>query len=131
MRHSAKVQIGAAAAEGELFSAPQIVTVVGRDLWALTELIEAGERGCTPIDQPAPRWRQTRRRGFVLRIVGRMAELQPDKAEKHLRRQLNVQGVTMARKGVAPDLITQELQSAEAMVRCELVRLKCMPGGVA
>lgn len=31
-------------------------TAAGRDLWALERLIEAGEQGCTPIDQPAPRW---------------------------------------------------------------------------
>lgn len=28
----------------------------GRDLWTLERLIEAGVSGCTPIDQPAPRW---------------------------------------------------------------------------
>lgn len=29
---------------------------VGRVAWALRALIEAGERGCTPIDTPGPRW---------------------------------------------------------------------------
>ncbi len=28
----------------------------GRDAWALAELIRAGNRGCTPVDQPGPRW---------------------------------------------------------------------------
>lgn len=28
----------------------------GRDAWALAELVRAGERGCTPIDHPGPRW---------------------------------------------------------------------------
>ncbi len=28
----------------------------GRDLWTLERLIEAGANGCTPIEQPAPRW---------------------------------------------------------------------------
>tara|TARA_R110000787_G_scaffold21236_5_gene62938 strand:+ start:1349 stop:1648 length:300 start_codon:yes stop_codon:yes gene_type:complete len=28
----------------------------GRDAWALRELIKAGPNGCTPIDNPAPRW---------------------------------------------------------------------------
>lgn len=28
----------------------------GRDAWALDRLREAGPKGCTPIDQPAPRW---------------------------------------------------------------------------
>ena len=30
--------------------------VKGRDLWALGQLAEAGPRGSTPIDNPAPRW---------------------------------------------------------------------------
>lgn len=33
-----------------------IVSVKGRKAWALDALIKAGERGCTPIDRPAPRW---------------------------------------------------------------------------
>lgn len=28
----------------------------GRKGWALNELASAGERGCTPSDNPAPRW---------------------------------------------------------------------------
>lgn len=40
-----------------------IITVSGRDRWALEELIRAGERGCTPIDNPAPRWS-----GYVFNI---------------------------------------------------------------
>ena len=31
-------------------------TVRGRDAWALLELLKAGARGCTPIDNPGPRW---------------------------------------------------------------------------
>lgn len=31
-------------------------TVRGRDAWALSELVKAGPRGCTPIDNPGPRW---------------------------------------------------------------------------
>ena len=70
-----------------------------------------------------------RRRGFLLRIVARLAALQPGKAEKHLRQQLDVQAAAMARKGVAPDVIAQEMRFAEAFVRCELIRFKC--GGTA
>jgi len=29
---------------------------LGRNAWALRQLIAAGRRGCTPIDNPAPRW---------------------------------------------------------------------------
>ncbi|MBY5743528.1 hypothetical protein HFO28_07965 [Rhizobium leguminosarum] len=32
------------------------ITVVGREWWALEQLIKAGDKGCTPIDNPAPRW---------------------------------------------------------------------------
>jgi len=33
-----------------------VVAVRGREAWALMALIAAGERGCTPIDHPGPRW---------------------------------------------------------------------------
>lgn len=32
------------------------ITVQGRDRWALECLITSGALGCTPIDQPGPRW---------------------------------------------------------------------------
>lgn len=32
------------------------VSVKGRDRWALEQLTLAGPKGCTPIDNPAPRW---------------------------------------------------------------------------
>ena len=32
------------------------VTVKGRDRWALEQLAAAGNQGCTPINNPAPRW---------------------------------------------------------------------------
>lgn len=41
----------------------QPFTVNGRDCWALTELIKAGPRGCTPIDHPGPRWS-----GYVFKL---------------------------------------------------------------
>lgn len=33
-----------------------VITVNGRQRWALECLIKAGPRGCTPILNPAPRW---------------------------------------------------------------------------
>ena len=30
--------------------------VRGRDAWALSELVRCRQRGCTPIDNPGPRW---------------------------------------------------------------------------
>jgi hypothetical protein len=34
----------------------QAFTVKGRDAWAILELIKAGPNGCTPINNPGPRW---------------------------------------------------------------------------
>ncbi|MFC1459592.1 hypothetical protein ACETIH_23415 [Microvirga arabica] len=46
---------------------------VGRFAWALFCLIEAGERGCTPIEQPAPRWSnyvfRLRRQGVAIETI--------------------------------------------------------------
>ena len=39
------------------------ITFIGRDAWALRELIKAGEQGCTPIDNPGPRWS-----GYILKL---------------------------------------------------------------
>ena len=39
------------------------LTLVGRDAWAAKELVLAGEKGCTPIDNPAPRWS-----GYILKL---------------------------------------------------------------
>jgi len=35
---------------------PFMVEVKGRDAWALDRLRAAGQKGCTPITEPAPRW---------------------------------------------------------------------------
>ncbi len=35
---------------------PERVTVKGRPAWAMLQLMTAGERGFTPIDNPGPRW---------------------------------------------------------------------------
>jgi hypothetical protein len=32
------------------------ITLSGRDLWTLERLMNEGATGCTPIEQPAPRW---------------------------------------------------------------------------
>ena len=47
--------------------------VIGRFAWALLRLIEAGEKGCTPINQPAPRWSnyifRLRRQGVAIETI--------------------------------------------------------------
>jgi hypothetical protein len=36
--------------------APCVVYVKGRNAWALRELMDAGSKGCTPIERVGPRW---------------------------------------------------------------------------
>jgi hypothetical protein len=46
------------------------VNVLGREAWALLNLVEAGTTGCTPITTPGPRWSdyvfKLRRDGIVV-----------------------------------------------------------------
>ena len=35
---------------------PFTILATGREAWALDRLRAAGPKGCTPIDEPAPRW---------------------------------------------------------------------------
>lgn len=37
-------------------SQPFTIRAKGRVRWALEHLIDAGRRGCTPIERPGPRW---------------------------------------------------------------------------
>lgn len=50
-----------------------VVQVTGRDEWALRELMKAGEKGCTPIDNPAPRWSaykfNLKKMGFAIEVI--------------------------------------------------------------
>ena len=36
--------------------APVVIGLKGRPAWALDKLLDAGDAGCTPIQNPAPRW---------------------------------------------------------------------------
>ncbi|GMB82860.1 hypothetical protein NN6n1_36430 [Shinella zoogloeoides] len=49
------------------------MTVIGRDAWALRNLINAGAAGCTPIEHPGPRWShyvfKLRGFGFLIETV--------------------------------------------------------------
>jgi hypothetical protein len=48
--------------------AMQILELAGREEWALSHLLAAGDVGCTPISHPGPRWSdyifKLRRRGL-------------------------------------------------------------------
>ncbi len=50
-----------------------LVRVRGREAWALLELVKSGERGCTPIDHPGPRWsgyvHDLRKIGFAIETI--------------------------------------------------------------
>jgi hypothetical protein len=45
----------------------------GRDAWGLIQLLNAGERGCTPINAPGPRWShyvwKLRRSGLIVETI--------------------------------------------------------------
>lgn len=49
------------------------VTVIGRNAWALQRLKAANENGCTPIDNPGPRWssyvHKLRKAGLAIETV--------------------------------------------------------------
>jgi winged helix domain-containing protein len=51
----------------------QVLDLAGREEWALSHLIAAGDEGCTPIDTPGPRWSdyvfKLRRRGIDIATI--------------------------------------------------------------
>jgi len=51
----------------------QILELAGREEWALSHLISAGDEGCTPIDTPGPRWSdyvfKLRKRGIDIATI--------------------------------------------------------------
>lgn len=51
-RHKAGTPYLVTPSTGEPFR----IVVSGRDRWTLEQLRKAGARGCTPINNPAPRW---------------------------------------------------------------------------
>jgi hypothetical protein len=51
----------------------QVIDLAGREEWALSNLLAAGDLGCTPIDTPGPRWSdyvlKLRRRGIDIATI--------------------------------------------------------------
>lgn len=49
------------------------IAVCGRERWALECLVAAGDKGCTPIETPGPRWsgyvHKLRRMGFAIETI--------------------------------------------------------------
>ncbi|MBZ0129635.1 MAG: hypothetical protein K8F59_11015 [Rhodobacteraceae bacterium] len=73
------------------------IVVSGRDRWALEELRRAGDKGCTPIDNPAPRWSAY---VFNLRELGLEIETL---SEPHGGDFAGHHGRYVLRSGVTPD----------------------------
>jgi hypothetical protein len=51
-----KLTFSATIAPDQEHPSPRRIGLIGREAWAMLELVEAGTKGCTPIDNPAPRW---------------------------------------------------------------------------
>jgi hypothetical protein len=73
----------------------------------------------------------TRRRDFILRNAARLGDAAPKTAEKLLAHAINVQVETMARRGIAPDMIAREARALENAIRAELLRLVVLEGETA
>jgi hypothetical protein len=69
-----------------------------------------------------------RRKRFVAKQATRMSCLSCDAAQNHLQHQLRVQADAMARKGISPELITEQQRRLERAIRAELWRLVQCPG---
>ncbi|MFZ1725473.1 MAG: hypothetical protein WBO29_01720 [Albidovulum sp.] len=55
----------------------------GRETWALVELVAAGNKGCTPSLNPAPRWSKDRQkilplRGSIVDVLFKTQRTQPN-----------------------------------------------------
>lgn len=86
--------------KAQIDEAGRVVTVRGRDAWALLEL-KAANDGCTPIDHPGPRWS-----GYIhkLRKAGIDIETVREKhhgpfAGEHARCVLKSMVIILERKG--------------------------------
>ena len=51
----------------------KVIVVRGRDAWALLELVNANDNGCTPINHPGPRWsgyiHKLRKAGIIVETI--------------------------------------------------------------
>jgi Family of unknown function (DUF6074) len=60
------------------------------------------------------------RRSLILRQARYAAVLNPDAAERHIQRQLKMQGQAMRRRGIDEQLIVYEINSMETSIRATL-----------
>jgi hypothetical protein len=85
-----------------------VVSVRGREAWALRMLMAAGERGCTPIDHPGPRWsgyvHDLRKVGFPIETIRERHS--GDFPGQHARYVLRSQVVILDMDSDAPQCLT-------------------------
>lgn len=62
------------------------------------------------------------RRSIILRQAQYAAMLNPDAAERHIQRQLNIQSQAMHRKGIDARSIAHEISAMETLIRATLLR---------
>lgn len=77
---------------------------------------------------PYPR---TRHRPFVLKHARNVAGKRADVGERYLADQLQIQRETMLKRGIAPEIVEQEVKSLELAIRAAIWRCVLTPGGAA
>lgn len=61
------------------------------------------------------------RRSMILRQARYAAVLNPDAAERHIQRQLKIQGQAMRRRGIEEHLIAREINCLETSIRSTML----------
>lgn len=91
--HRFRVSYRVRTPDGDAFA----IVVSGRVRWALEELRKAGLRGCTPVDNPAPRWS-----AYIHELRGMGVEIETI-TEPHEGAFPGWHGRYVLRSGVTPD----------------------------
>jgi hypothetical protein len=71
------------------------------------------------------------RRKLVAKTAARIATAAPATGEKLLAQALQVQGDTMLRRGIPPDVVERQLRAFQSAVRAEVWNCSIRPGGAA
>lgn len=77
---------------------------------------------------PFPRARD---RSFVRRHASYISTLKADRAERYLAKQMQIQADTLARRGIAPEVVAEQVKALESAIRAELWRVVLTPDSIA
>lgn len=77
---------------------------------------------------PFPRARD---RTFVRRHASYIATLKPDRAERYLAKQMQIQADTLARRGIPAEVATEHVRALELAIRADLWRVVLTPDSIA